>query len=120
MTFDSLANQTATIYRKPTAGTKTTGGLATGSASTEVGTARGRLALASARQVAMWTSLGIFAEYNFITKSSAVRNGDVLTITDQFGRSYGTFRVTGGAGFPRVGEGGIQTYWNYPISQTDR
>lgn len=119
MSFDSLANQTAAVTRKSSPTATNPAGLPTGSADTAVGTIKGRLKRGGARQVTAWAALGIDAEYEFITKSMDVRNGDVLTITDQFGRSYGTFQVVGGS-FPYVGEGSIESYCNLPCKQISR
>lgn len=116
MSFDDLTNQTATIYRKSSVRGTNADAMPNSANDVLVASCQCRFKRLSARQADMWGSLGIFAEYEIITKYGSAQNGDTAVIVDQFGRNYGTFRLVGGA-YPYVGEGSIQTFFNYPCNR---
>lgn len=68
----------------------------------------GRLIYGSARQVAAWLSLGIEANYEFLTEEPGILNGYFLVTADNR-----LFRVTG-TRVKRYGKGTIPTSYKYP------
>lgn len=73
----------------------------------------GRLIYGSARQKSMWMSLGIEADYEFLTQEPGILNGHFILTAD--GR---LFRVTG-ARVKRYGKGSIPTSYKFPCVETN-
>lgn len=76
-------------------------------------TVAGRIIRSSARQQESWGSLGIMADYEFLTMTGEILNGDFLYTTDSR-----LFRVVG-VRTKLYGKGTIPTSWKYPIQEQD-
>lgn len=120
MSFDSMvATQPIIIVlRSSSPNATTSGGLADPSAPVAQFSIQGRLVLASGTQRSIWATLGIEADYELLTQSSSVQNGDILQVTDP---NYGTrtFRFMGTRG-QRMGQGGIQSFTKYPVKEVTK
>lgn len=73
----------------------------------------GRLIRSNARQVESWATLGIEADYEFLTMTGSILNGHFLSTSD--GR---LFRVVG-VRTKLYGKGTIPTSWKYPCKELD-
>lgn len=79
----------------------------------ELTSVSGRIIRSSARQQESWGSLGIQAEYEFLTMTGEILNGDFIWTADS--RLY---RVVG-VRTKLYGKGTIPTSWKYPLSEED-
>jgi hypothetical protein len=73
----------------------------------------GRIIRSSARQQESWGSLGIEADYEFLTMTGGILNGDFLYTAD--GRLFQVVSVRA----KLYGKGTIPTSWKYAIREQD-